>query len=230
MPVARMTACGRRARTCSTSASTPSSVRTQPGRHRLLEVVDAADGFAARQQRLWSRVLPPTAQPLPRTMTSWPRAAATQAASSPATPEPTTTTRRGRRRQGLVEFVGLGHARIVVACDRKVVDHPMPTRVARHAVVDVACPAGHGFAHPAGSLTSARPVTTRLASPRASTASASAGSVKRPSAATGTSGTPTWKARSAAGTAAAGHGRPGCASRATDDAIPGPGRSSRPRP
>ena len=42
-----------------------------------------------------SRALPPIASDAPNTVTSWPRAAATQAASMPAMPAPTTTTRFG---------------------------------------------------------------------------------------------------------------------------------------
>ncbi len=42
-----------------------------------------------------SRAFPPTSSERPKTVTECPRAAATQAASSPATPAPTTTIRRG---------------------------------------------------------------------------------------------------------------------------------------
>ena len=84
------------------SASTSSSRRAQAEleahagalRGEPLVVVDAARGSRRRAAARAGAPCRRPRAPTPNTVTSWPRAAATQAASMPAMPAPTTTTRR----------------------------------------------------------------------------------------------------------------------------------------
>ena len=136
-----------------------------------------------------SRVLPPTSPSAPNTVTSCPRAAAIHAASRPATPAPTTTTRLRCLRAAATS--PLRPLRRRADCCRTTIVSMMDDRVPAHVAGDaVANVARASFATPssghAASAMSARPSATSSASPVLDDALGFGGLGDPPSATTGT--------------------------------------------
>ena len=147
------------------------------------------DNDAPPGSRACRRVLPPTSGDTPKTVTAWPRAAAIHAASRPAMPAPTTTTRRRRAaRAGRQSSSSASATRGLLSHTSGWCSTICPQQVLQETQnrISDSRPAALLSGH-AGSVTSGRPSAISSTAPRATWASASAGSVISPRP---TSGTP----------------------------------------
>ena len=133
------------------------------------------------------RKMPPSSLPASHSVTSWPRSAATYAATMPAMPPPTTSTRllcaAGVKSMPSISrpMRGLTAQRLVCVTGRSA----MHVKQRRHLTIS-----SPRFAMTllgiSGSARSARPMTTMSATPDATTSSICAGSENAPTVATGT--------------------------------------------